>query len=140
MALIGGQAGKDNGMRWIFLSLGLVLAACGGTRPLAEGERALAADMFGDTFNPDRARVTKLPGAAPDLILAPEPLATVAPRPGVCDRIVPNDGPGGPPPAFVLYERMNVQPAFYRADLMEDWPGKILVPESLHMTHGRGHI
>lgn len=122
------------------LLISALLAGCGG-RPLAEGERAFAADLFGDSFDPDAARIGRITGGVSATSQdAPTPMGEVVPRPGVCDRTAPNTGPGGPPPAFVLYEKMNVQPEFYRPDMMPGWPNDILVPESLLVAHEFVHI
>ncbi len=128
-------------MRWLaVLLLVLGVAGCGG-RPLAQGERALASDLFGPNFDADKARVGLSAGLpAPRNRSEPEVTRDVAPRPGVCDRTAPGDGPSGPPPAFVLYNRMSVQPEFYRADMMPDWPRRVLIPEVLIVAHELVHI
>ena len=116
------------------------LAACAG-RSLAPGERALAADLFGPKFNPDRARIARLSGSPPPPPRpAPEPRREVEIRPGLCDRDAPDPGPPGPPPAFVLYNRMQVQPEFYRDDIMAGWPDLVLLPEVLIVAHELVHI
>lgn len=126
-------------MRFGILACLMLLAGCAGGRPLAEGERALAADIFGASFDPDRATIAKLPGPTPEQS-TPTRVASIEPRPGICDRAAPNTEPRGEPPAFVLYERMNVQPEFYRPDMMAGWPDQILFPEVLIMAHELVHI
>ncbi|MEM1386080.1 MAG: hypothetical protein AAF748_09290 [Pseudomonadota bacterium] len=127
-------------MRWAVVACLIVCAGCSG-RPLAEGERALADDLFGPNFNADKVRVVEIPtGKTERQKEPPQALATIEPRPGVCDRIEPRPGPPGPPAAFVLYQQINVQPDFYRADMVAGWPGQILIPEVLLAAHELVHV
>ncbi|MDF0602595.1 hypothetical protein P1J78_17795 [Psychromarinibacter sp. C21-152] len=122
------------------LFLLILLAAC--SRPLAEGERAFARDLFGETLDVDRVRVAVGLGLTP--APAPRPLPAdpepVARRPGLCDRVAPDTGPREPPPAFALYDRVHVMPEYYHADMMPRWPEGVLVPEALIFGHELVHV
>jgi hypothetical protein len=133
-------------MRWLSLVLLLVLgAAC--SRSLAEGERAFARDLFGETLDARRARVAiglglrppprPRPRAAIPEVAAAKPIPR---RPGVCDRVAPSTGPPAPPPAFALYDRVHVMPEWYRPDMMAGWPHRVAVPEALIFAHELVHV
>jgi len=125
----------------LLILLAAPLMGCTG-RPLAPGERALAADLFGPNFDPGPVRIAKAAGLPPSQPRDPPVLTReLDANPGLCDRKTPNtEGPGGPPPAFVLYNRMNVQPEWYRRDMMAGWPNRILVPEVLIVAHELVHV
>lgn len=127
-------------MRLAAFLLLICLAAC--TRPLAPGERALAADLFGDRLDASKMRVAVGLGLTP--LPRPQPPPPVAGplerRPGICDRIAPDTGPPEPPPAFALYNRIHVMPEWYHADTMHGWPDRVLIPEALIMAHEMVHV
>ncbi len=121
----------------------VLVAAC--SRPMAEGERAFARDLFGETLDHRRARVAIGLGLRPPP--RPKPAAPVKAvakpiprRPGACDRVAPNTGPPAPPPAFALYNRVHVMPEWYRDDMMAGWPNRVAVPESLIFAHELVHV
>lgn len=127
--------------RGLCLILLCLLAAC--SRPLAEGERAFAEDLFGDTLDVDRVRVAVGLGLTPVPRPKPAPEGPVDPiklRPGLCDRTAPDTGPPEPPPAFALYDRVHIMPEWYAADMMPRWPERVMVPEALIFSHELVHV
>ena len=119
--------------------LGL-LAACG--RPLASGERAFAADLFGDGLNVDRVRIAaglRL-GAPPRTAPPPAGGGKLTPRPGFCDRNAPAGPRTGPPPAIALYQTIHLIRPLYRDDTAPGWPNRILMPHALMMAHELAHV
>lgn len=121
-----------------------VALVAGCTRPLAEGERAFAQDVFGEGLDLDRVRVAQgfdpLPKAEAQA-QPPEPSdAEPAPiRPGLCDRVAP-DAPKGPPPGFALYNSVRLADTIYLPDTMAGWPDQILLPQGFVMIHELVHI
>lgn len=123
----------------------LLLAAC--ARPLAPGEAAFAADLFGPTLDLSRVRVTKGLGllplpAAPHPPLAPaQPPAASAPRPEApCARRAVPAAERGPPAGVVLFNRIHLFGRFYRDDLAEGWPGPVRVAPALLLAHELTHV
>lgn len=115
------------------------LQACG--RPLAPGEMALAADLFGTSLDTNAVRIKRTgvegsPEPPPPLPKDPVPIKI---RPGICDRVSP-DPPVGPPPAFALYNQLNVDTEFYRDDLAPGWPDRILLPQVFLLAHELVHV
>ena len=124
----------------VFLVLSLlILGAC--SRPLAPGERAFVADVFGDSMDADAVRVASGFGVKPSKDEAPLPKSSgpIKPRPGVCDRGNP-DPPEGPPPAWAIHNEVHLIKEFYRADTMPGWPEQILLPQALIMAHELTHV
>ena len=125
-------------MRWLGILLLLGLAACG--RPLAEGERAMAADMFGDSLDLDRIRVKSgFRGAPPtvdSVLTAGEPPEVT---PGLCDRVAPA-AKKSLPAAWVLYNTVHFTKLFYRTDTAPDWPNQILMPHLFVLGHELVHV
>lgn len=128
-------------MRRLLVCLALVaLAAC--SRPLAEGERAFARDVFGDSLDVDRARVAQGFGVLPATKVQkplPESGGRIEPRPGVCDRTEPGQE-AGPPPAFAIRNTVHLMSEWYRADTMPGWPDAVLLPQALIMVHELVHV
>ncbi|MGR3344618.1 MAG: hypothetical protein ACU0DI_15610, partial [Paracoccaceae bacterium] len=121
----------------VFLVAALVLSACG--RPLAEGERALAHDVFGAGLELGDIRVAAGLGlAAPPAQTAPRPGQRIH-RPGACARDAP-DPKRGPPPAFAAYQTMHVTRRFYAPDMAAGWPDAAPLPEALILVHELGHV
>ncbi|KMW59075.1 hypothetical protein AIOL_004056 [Candidatus Rhodobacter oscarellae] len=124
----------------IFLAA-LCLTACAG-RPLAEGERALAEDLFGPSLDVQKVRVKSgFRGApktdtAPPLPENPEPIKI---RPGICDRTAPTP-PEGPPPGWALYNNVHFSKDYYRNDTAPGWPNQILLPQTFIMAHELVHV
>jgi hypothetical protein len=116
-----------------------LLAAC--SRPLAEGERSFARDLFGDSLDVEKTRVAYGFGLTPPPPPKPlpDPTGKLEPRPGICDRTEPGVELG-PPPAFTLFDRVHLMPEFYRADTAPDWPNRVLIPEALIMVHELAHV
>ena len=132
-------------IRSVVCVLVCVLAVSGCTRPLADGERAFAQDVFGAGLDLDRVRVAQgfdpLPRPEPE---APTPRPEPPPQraeimPGVCDRVAP-DPPKGPPPAFALYNSVRLDEAIYLADTLKGWPEQILLPQGFVMIHEFVHV
>jgi hypothetical protein len=120
--------------------LAILLAGCAG-RPLAEGEVALANDIFGADLDLTEVRVKSGFRGAPDIADAPlPPRAPIEARPGVCDRVAPREGPTGPPPAWALYNTIHFSKEFYRSDTAPGWPDNVLLPQSLILAHELVHI
>ncbi|MDJ0825562.1 MAG: hypothetical protein QNJ16_08675 [Rhodobacter sp.] len=127
-------------MRLALLLAALLLAGC--ARPLAEGERAFAADLFGDGLDLEQTRVAQGLGVFPATTRAkplPKVSGKIEPRPGVCDRVETGLEPG-PPPAFAVRNRVHVMSDFYRADTMPGWPDTVLLPQALIMAHELVHV
>ena len=124
----------------LFLAFALALAGC--SRPLAEGERAFARDVFGESFDVERARVAQGFGVLPASTQArplPESSGRIEPRPGVCDRTQPGREPG-PPPAFAIGNTVHVMSEWYRPDTLPGWPGAVLLPQALLMARELAHV
>ena len=121
----------------VFLLAALVLSACG--RPLAEGETALAHDLFGAGLELGEVRVAAGLGlASPPAQTAPRPSQRIH-RPGACDRDAPAPK-GGPPPAFATYQTVHVTRRFYAADMAAGWPAAAPLPQVLILAHELGHV
>ncbi len=127
-------------MFWVWTLVLVFAAAC--TRPLAEGERAFAQDVFGDGLDVERTRVAQGLGLFP-ATTRPKPLpqssGQIEPRAGVCDRTEQGLEPG-PPPAFAVRNRVHVMSDWYRADTMPGWPDAVLLPQALIMAHELMHV
>lgn len=135
-----GARGATSAMRYLLaLTVLFVLSACAG-RPLAEGERALAQDIFYEDLDLDRVRVKSGFRGAPASEDAPLPeVQQIAPRPGVCDRVAPS-APQGPPPGWALYNTIHFSKEWYREDVAPGWPGTVLLPQTLIMAHELVHV
>ncbi|MCL4187590.1 MAG: hypothetical protein KJZ85_08275 [Rhodobacteraceae bacterium] len=115
----------------------LVLAAC--SRPLAPGEAAFAADLFGDGIDLAAVRVTEGAGLGP-LPARPAPPVPAAadPGPDPCRRA---PAPGrGPPAAFVIGNRIHLVGRFYRDDMLAGWPGPVHPVLALLLAHELVHV
>jgi hypothetical protein len=125
-------------VRWLGILLLIGLAACG--RPLAEGERAMAADMFGDSLELDRIRVKSGFRGAPSV---EDPVLPTSERPsvtpGLCDRVAPSTEKSLPG-AWVLYNTVHFAKLFYRPDTARDWPNQIIIPHLLILGHELVHV
>ena len=128
-------------MRFLILMAFLGLAACSG-RPLAEGERALAADFFGPGLDVEKVRVKSGFRGAPstkDTSTPPDQIKPIKIRPGICDRTAPS-APEGPPPGWALYNTIHFSREYYRADTAPGWPDKVLIPQTFIMAHELVHV
>lgn len=124
-------------MRLVLMFL-LMLAACG--RPLSEGERALASDLFGPEVNPDRVRVAPFTALSSLTEMRP-------PRPRVaCREKI------WPPPkqtsdmvetftaAFVSWNRINVDDSLFLPDYMPAYPDRMSLPAAMLIGHELTHV
>lgn len=131
---------RARGLAPVLMLLLLTAAAC--TRPLAPGEAALAADLFGPTLDLAQVRVTKGAGLLP-LPAAPNPPAEparVAPGTDPCARVPVPGARRGPPAAFVIGNRIHFLGRFYRDDLAEGWPGPVRVGLAMLLAHELTHV
>ncbi len=129
------------------LALAALLLAAACTRPLAPGEAAFAADLFGPALDLASVRVTKGAGLFPlppaPNPPAPNPPAQPARRDPAADPCarVPVPGAGrGPPAAFVIGNRIHFQGRFYRHDTAEGWPGPVRVGMAMLLAHELTHV
>jgi hypothetical protein len=122
----------------LLLAAALGLASC--TRPLAPGEDAFAAALFGDTLDRAAVRVTRDFGIAP--LPPPRPRGQARPLAGLppdpCRR-VPSPG-RGEVAAFVLGNRIHLMGPVYDADVMAGWPERLSVGPALVFAHELVHV
>lgn len=122
-------------MRVAFLSL-LLLAAC--SRPLTDSERAFAADLAGDTFDPAPVRIT-----------ADVPLGVATfkyekrPRLSCRERIFPE--PSGEvittsPAGVVLWNRLLTSEGWYLDNYMPGYPEQMNLQAALFFAHEMVHV
>lgn len=112
------------------------LAGC--SRPLAPGEAALAADLFGPALDAGRVRVTEGIGLFPPSARAAPAPGPRAPGPDPCRRVPA--AVRGPPAAFVIGNRIHLLGRFYRDDLVPGWPGPVHPALAMLLAHELVHV
>lgn len=120
------------------LAAGLLAGLAGCSRPLAPGEAALAADLFGPALDAGRVRVTAGIGLAPLPARPAPPARTAAPGPDPCLRTPA--AARGLPAAFVIGNRVHLVGRFYRDDLVPDWPGPVHPALAMLLAHELVHV
>ncbi|UWQ08455.1 hypothetical protein [Aliiroseovarius crassostreae] len=144
----------------LLFGLGLIAVVAGCARPLTPNERALAQEVFGDSFDPDPVRVrigiglAALPAQAPSDGRAarlaektgqdggrPAPVSGKDIPNDACDRVATPDAVGWRFPAgFVLGNQVFLVRAAYRPDMFAGWPVALPMAQSLLMAHELVHV
>ncbi len=124
-------------MRCLVLLCLLVLAAC--SRPLTEAEETFANDLFGDSLDTSKVRVTQGIGIAPLLRTAPKSVQLVEGTDKACLR-TPQPRGAQPPQAFALANRVHFETGLYSSDMVMKWPEGLRVPQALVFAHELTHV
>jgi hypothetical protein len=121
-------------LRLLLLSL-LALAACG--RPLTEQERALAAQIQGDSLNTDRVRLVEgSPAAAVTFRRQPRPRTSCREKilPPVEEEVVTVT-----PAAVALFNRIFFTRDWYLDNYVPEYPEKLHLIEAMLLAHELTH-
>jgi hypothetical protein len=126
----------------ILFALALFLAAC--ARPLTENERRFAADIIGPALDTSSVRIARGFTPLPPAAAAPDrddlyPVVDENTVTGLCERSAPQPR-SGPPPGWVLWNRVYFSREFYRVDLAPDWPRAARFPQALVLAHELVHV
>ena len=121
----------------LFFCLLLALAAC--SRPLTEAEHLFATDLFGDTLNVEKVRVSQGLGLTPPPKTIP---ASVKKLRGTKEACVRTPQPRGAQPAqaFALRNGVFFSNALYSSDMVLTWPRGMRLPQALIFAHELTHV
>ena len=118
------------------LALLLVVAAC--SRPLTPAEDAFAQDLFGDSLDTSRVRVTQGLGVVPLYRTVPGKVTLVEGTDRACLR-TPQPRGAQPPQAFAVANRLHFDTGLYSSDMIIRWPDALRVPQALIFAHELTH-
>jgi hypothetical protein len=124
-------------IRFAAVALLVLLAAC--SRPLTNAEEEFAQDLFGDSLDTSRVRVTQGVGIAPLYRTAPKSVRLVEGTDKACLR-TPQPFGAQPPQAFAVGNRVHFDTGLYSSDMVIQWPEGLRVPQALVLAHELTHV
>ncbi|MEM7752702.1 MAG: hypothetical protein AAF230_04755 [Pseudomonadota bacterium] len=123
-------------MRWCWVAILCLLAAC--SRPLTPAEEAFANDLFGESLDTSKVRVTQGLGIAPLYRTVPGEVRLVEGTDRACVR-TPQPRGEQPPQAFALGNRLHFDTGLYSSDMIIRWPETLRIPQALIFAHELTH-
>jgi hypothetical protein len=122
-----------------FLAVAIVGALASCSRSLTGAEREFAGDLFGETLDTSKVRVTQGLGLAPLYRTVPRKVTLVEGTDEACLR-VPQPRGAQPPQAFALANRVHFETGLYSSDMVITWPERLRMPQALILAHELTHV